>query len=1087
MSVWNILGIEKTKDEKAIKIAYRKKLPTVNPEDDAEGFKNLREAYEKAVEYANTPDEDATKEVDDSPMGRFMQEFARIYQNIELRRDPEQWRELFKQDIANQLDTSLTVLEECLKFIMDYFSYPQEVWQVFDEQFGIIEKQEYLMEHFPKDFIEYVVNSIRYEDSMNYTYFVYEEGKDYDGFIRTFYDVQAAINQGRAEDAKKGIEELKGFQIDHPYVKAMKARVCLVEQNGQEALDIIAPLSEEYPEDVMMLLGYAESYLLLGDIEHAYEKYEQILKINPEHYTAKVGKADCFMKQEKYEEARDLYVELIRKNNYDNYVRGCIMRVNELLIQSYKDKIAENPENEEVFYEYIWCLFQNYQYEQVLQELVPHTPKEDRIREHNNLLGRTYLCVREFEKAVVCFDTWIASILSIPEDTEEEDLIRDRKRLGYAYFVKAEALKGMNDLDGALELLELAVQNEEEMQAMMLELKTDILLTRGSFEECIAACEEVLRMDERNYGAYLNKAKAEYELGYHRDALDDCQECKNLYPYAPQPYSIQAKIFTEHEEYETAQTILNQYTELVPTTDEIQFRQAMLFAATEELQKADDLLAQIAENWNSEESDLDTLERVYFEHAEVKRAMGDYQASSLMIAKALQENPKSMEYLYFQSHIYRQLQMMDKAIESVRTMLRYEPDNAVAHAKLGDFLSEGNREEQEQAREEYQKAIACNPRHSYAYGRIGLFYEEEKNYEKALEYFNMQLEINPYDYYYIERGNVYMNINEYEKALQDFEAARDESPESQYPYYNMGVALMQLGRYEEAIEHLKKSIALSDGEPELYLRKLGFVYMRVGDLEQAEATFARLEKMNKVSSLFRRAGIYGNRRKDFKKAEELIYEVIKLINKEDREYYLSCLLWYYEQCEQPEKDIVNFMNKVKRRMKLEKDTNLQDWYGEMAGHYRHEKDYKKAISLYEKALEQEVVDEEVFYGLAVCYHFLGDDDRAKNYAKICIEKCMPYMISYDSKIYYLNWMIYCAYILEDKELMEEYIEEARACHVCMHCQYQGCHEFHEILSDIAREEGNTEEAIEEIKKSIAYDEHDVYYRRKLDELQSLGR
>ena len=47
-----VLGIEATKEEKAIKNAYREKLATTNPEDDPESFKRLRGAYEEACRYA---------------------------------------------------------------------------------------------------------------------------------------------------------------------------------------------------------------------------------------------------------------------------------------------------------------------------------------------------------------------------------------------------------------------------------------------------------------------------------------------------------------------------------------------------------------------------------------------------------------------------------------------------------------------------------------------------------------------------------------------------------------------------------------------------------------------------------------------------------------------------------------------------------------------------------------------------------------------------------------------------------------------------------------------------------------------------
>ena len=50
--IWKILEIPETTDMMAITAAYRTKLVTVNPEDDAQGFILLREAYEGAMAYA---------------------------------------------------------------------------------------------------------------------------------------------------------------------------------------------------------------------------------------------------------------------------------------------------------------------------------------------------------------------------------------------------------------------------------------------------------------------------------------------------------------------------------------------------------------------------------------------------------------------------------------------------------------------------------------------------------------------------------------------------------------------------------------------------------------------------------------------------------------------------------------------------------------------------------------------------------------------------------------------------------------------------------------------------------------------------
>ena len=63
--VFAILGIEETKDERALKNAYRQQLRHTNPEDDPEGFKRLRKAYEVACEYAQNEEEQPKEEEKD--------------------------------------------------------------------------------------------------------------------------------------------------------------------------------------------------------------------------------------------------------------------------------------------------------------------------------------------------------------------------------------------------------------------------------------------------------------------------------------------------------------------------------------------------------------------------------------------------------------------------------------------------------------------------------------------------------------------------------------------------------------------------------------------------------------------------------------------------------------------------------------------------------------------------------------------------------------------------------------------------------------------------------------------------------------
>ena len=58
---FHILEIEQTKDEAPIREAYRRLIQVTNPEDDQEGFKRLREAYDTAMEYTRATEEEQEK------------------------------------------------------------------------------------------------------------------------------------------------------------------------------------------------------------------------------------------------------------------------------------------------------------------------------------------------------------------------------------------------------------------------------------------------------------------------------------------------------------------------------------------------------------------------------------------------------------------------------------------------------------------------------------------------------------------------------------------------------------------------------------------------------------------------------------------------------------------------------------------------------------------------------------------------------------------------------------------------------------------------------------------------------------------
>ena len=134
--IWKILGIEETKDEELIRNAYRTEVVKVNPEDDAEGFKLLREAYDEAMAFAASSDEEGGEQPkkegppvcaaeNENPAIKAHMDLAReIYEDLFERVNLKNWEDWFKNPICTELDTSDDMRECFLAMTISRYMLP---------------------------------------------------------------------------------------------------------------------------------------------------------------------------------------------------------------------------------------------------------------------------------------------------------------------------------------------------------------------------------------------------------------------------------------------------------------------------------------------------------------------------------------------------------------------------------------------------------------------------------------------------------------------------------------------------------------------------------------------------------------------------------------------------------------------------------------------------------------------------------------------------------------------------------------------------------------------------------------------------
>ncbi|MCR5214069.1 MAG: tetratricopeptide repeat protein [Eubacterium sp.] len=171
--IWKVLGIEETEDMDAIVAAYRAKLVSVNPEDDAEGFMKLREAFEGAVNKVQNQEQDNNQnnqydEANATDIEKHIHKFDLIYDDILNRNVTDKLEEWLDNPLCIELDTADELRELLLADIMERFMLPPAWWDLLDKTFDIKGSEKELKEIFPPDFINFVVNSIDSNDGFGF-------------------------------------------------------------------------------------------------------------------------------------------------------------------------------------------------------------------------------------------------------------------------------------------------------------------------------------------------------------------------------------------------------------------------------------------------------------------------------------------------------------------------------------------------------------------------------------------------------------------------------------------------------------------------------------------------------------------------------------------------------------------------------------------------------------------------------------------------------------------------------------------------------------------------------------------------------
>ncbi len=820
LEIFHVLGIEATKDERAIRDAYRAKLAMTNPEENPEGFKRLRTAYEGACSYAKLPDEEPALERDDSPSGLWVEKAAAIYRNIADRRNVEKWRELFAEDIFFSLEEEENCRMKLLIFLMDHFKLPTDVWKLLDEKLNISLDAAALREYFPGDFIHYLLIKCERGEDVEFAQFEGEPEAAYDLFLQYYDHCWNALQEKQIEQAKEYIQNADALQIFHPVMEVCRAYAEAEQGEADAAMERMLQLRERFPADAMICYNTAELMWRYGRKDWAAEIYRALKAQNDAHYMANARLTEWEYEQGRYEEAKK-YAENVLACGAEDGFMELLAKVNGELEKDLEEHYRQEGDVRSAL-ELGWCYLQDGKISRGIRLVEAQEARilEADEAEYQGLLTKLYMEETEYEKALERAQLWEQALqrkLALqtkPDSEEERDKIQNRIR--QYHLIRMQCFHAFGDMTNAMtakksrEYYKKAIAegnlllDKTSQDIMVFMEQAQIYMEMGEYEQCLALCDRLLD-EHQAYAAYALQIEAHRRQWNAPGVVQAGLQCISCFPEYARAYEHMAKVFLDLENMAELERLLEDAKE---RNIESVILDAFRFQMTEKPPKLEGLDKR--------------LEQFRAKYAKRVRN-GDMDA----YAEGL---PILTKYLYYYPCTYLLVER-------------------------GWFHHMAHR--YQEARKDFEKALEDNPRHSYALNGMAFVYQARGDYEQALVCLKQSERYRDpcmSDEIYEEMAKLHSRLGNHKEALAAYEQFAKAVGRNSYDASRLAAYMVQCGEADRAVKLLASAYGKSDPN---YWRGAVDAYQLAVERQKAEEVLKKWGRQIKTLSFGGQSEYYG--------------------------------------------------------------------------------------------------------------------------------------------------------------------------------------------------------------------------------------
>ena len=812
---WFILGMEPTKDKKAITDAYRQKLRQTNPEDKPEEFKALRTAYEEAIAFANQADTESVRDV--SPVGLWMESVEKLYENFASRIDPAPWEELMGSAVCIGLDTRPAAEEALMKFLLENYHLPKAVWQVLDETFQFSTRTEELYESWPREFIDHaVLSGIRFEPALGYELFTPGiNGKDCDIYRRLYFQA----NQTPLDEIGAILEQMDALSERHPYGEALRYRFYMETGREQEGKDGFRQLAATYPDNASLVVAWADLCLDDGNVEEAEKMASHILENEPKHIGAKTVYAKCLAEKKQYHEAKECAYEIYHASGEDPMLIEQMVQLmttwNEQLICQREATYAENPEDINNIIELAWCYAQNDRVDEAMVLAQKIDPNYEDAYAYHNLIGKFYHNTGKFAEALPHLQT-VETVLRNTIDDGTKETQKRIAKLPEILQIQGNDLMQLGRTAEAKEKFEQALTLAPE-DTEVLSLMGKILFSTGDYAYAVEIFRRLLQLSPGALVAKMLMTLCLYRMHQDREAFDAVNQAIAMQGNDLTLYIIKMQILVRNEIFEEVHEILDFLKESgAPEDIATDFIQAELI----ELEEKDAMRAmqqyralqkrvEVGENliWSAE---------LYYHLAILTGNRLDISQEAnrnvvlKLIDKGLEFNEQDTDLLAYKAWVLKEGGKPEEAIAMYRGLEEKNPGSIIALRGIAEAYYEDLNRHAKEALTYYEKLLE-NQKTAELYFYAATCKRQLGDWEGARKYYLKELEMDPDD---IDgyRGLAFLcevegNDTESLKLLDQALAIMEEYNRPFDPMVeHKAKVLRRMGRFEEAVSFVADAV-----------------------------------------------------------------------------------------------------------------------------------------------------------------------------------------------------------------------------------------------------------------------------------------